>query len=139
MPVEISVPFRVADDGSIATETNPDIQIGQQVRSLIGTEPGERVMLPDYGIPLSGVLFEPDDQLVGQEMAQMVANGLALYAPGVVVKSVTPVPTPDGYGIATVNVQFTRSEAPDTNPALSRSINTALVSAGGEVREVIRG
>lgn len=139
MPVEISIPFRIADDGGVAFEDNPDRQIAQHVRALVGTEPGERVMLPTYGVPLKEYLFSVDDEIAEQQIAHAVTDGLAQYEPGVIVRSVTPVPTVDGDGIAMVDVQFIRSEAPGTNASLARSINTAEIRVGGEVREVIRG
>ena len=139
MPVEISIPFRIADDGGVAFEDNPDKQIAQHVRALVGTEPGERVMLPTYGVPLKGHLFDPDDEIAEQEIAQAVIDGLGSFEPGVVVRSIAPVPTVDGDGIAQVEVQFVRSEAPGSDASLARSINTAEIRVGGEVREVIRG
>jgi len=139
MPVEIAIPFRVADDGGIAFEENPDRQIAQHVRSLVGTEPGERVMLPTYGVDLGGFVFDPDDEIAEIEIAQAVTDGMARFEPGAIVQGVTPLPTQDGDGIAMVEVLFTRSEAPGTDAALARNVNTAEVRVGGEVREAIRG
>jgi phage baseplate assembly protein W len=52
--------FPVATDatGAIA-EAAYEIDIEQSVRIILGTEPGERVMRPDFGAGLRGMVFEP--------------------------------------------------------------------------------
>jgi len=52
--------FPVATDatGAIA-EAAYETDIEQAVRIILGTEPGERVMRPDFGAGLRGMVFEP--------------------------------------------------------------------------------
>ena len=139
MPVEISVPFHIADDGSVAFESSPDRQIAQRVNALVSTEPGERVMQPGYGVALQALVFETDDELVTAETTDIVAKALSFYEPGLILRSVNPVRGKHGDGISTVEVQYSRSDAASTDASLARNVNTAEVRIGGEVREVIRG
>lgn len=138
-PVAMRIPFGVAPDGGIAIETDPDRQIAQRVRGLIGTEPGQRVMNVRMGLSLASMLFEPGDDLIQAELIHDVTDLLAGYEPGVVVLSVLPVVNSIGDGLAGLEVDFTRTEHPSTPTRLAQSINTAIIEVGGSVSEVIRG
>ena len=52
--------FPVAVDAirEIATAAYED-DVQQAIRIILGTEPGERVMRPDFGTGLRGLMFEP--------------------------------------------------------------------------------
>ncbi len=47
----ISFPFRADVRGAVATTRVRDEQIAQAIADVLETRQGERVMLPDYGIP----------------------------------------------------------------------------------------
>jgi phage baseplate assembly protein W len=139
MPSEIAVPFALTPEGSIAVETDPDRQISSHIKVLVGTNPGERVMLPGYGVPLASLLFEQDNDLVEEDIRDLVVAALGTWEPGAFVTRVTPEYDNDGYGMATVNVEFTRTESPSSPDGLARNVNTVTISAAGDVREEVRG
>lgn len=138
MPVEIAIPFRLNAGGGIAVESNPNAQIRQHVMSLINTEPSERVVLGDYGVPLSDALFAEGDEIVAVELGDAIASALAKWEPGVVLMNVGAVPGPEADGLATIDVKYLRSDAPDSNVS-GRNSNIAVIRVGGRVDEVIRG
>lgn len=137
MPVEISLPFRLGLDGRIVVESNPDRQIKQHVESLVATEPGERVMLPTYGVPTTSLVFEPDDDFISGEIKEFVENGLRKWEPGVHLRRATPIVSAGGDGLAGVAVDYARADGPDATTA--RHVNTAVIHVGGRVSEVVRG
>jgi phage baseplate assembly protein W len=139
MPTEIAFPFRLASDGTIAVETNPDRQIAQHVNALIGTQPGERVMLPDYGVPVADLLFDPDATFVAQEISRAVTTAFNTYEPGVVLQKATPIPDASQMSLARIEVDYMRREAGSSPSSLSLQTNTAVVRVGGTVSEVISG
>lgn len=139
MPSEISIPFRLGPDSKIAVETDPNAQIRAHVMSLVNTEPGERVVLGGYGVPLADALFEGSDEVVAQDVAVDIADAMAIYEPGVQILELAPVPGASGDGLATVSFKYLRTDAPTTNIAVSRNQNVAVITAGGKVSEVIRG
>lgn len=139
MPSEIAVPFRLDETGRIATVTNPDDQIRQHVQSLVGTSPGERVMLSSYGVPLERLLFGADEEFTEVETAELVGAALSTWEPGVFLRSVAPIPDQDDLGVASVAVDYARTESPTSPDGLARGVNRAVIRVGGEVREQIRG
>jgi phage baseplate assembly protein W len=138
MPSEIAIPFHLDADKKIAVETDPNRQIRQHVMSLINTEPVERVVLTNYGIPLSRLLFEEGDEQVALELSDLLREGFARWEPGISLRSVNPEAGEDGDGIARVNVQYLRTDAPSTGVQGART-NVAIIRAGGKVTEVVRG
>lgn len=138
MSIEIAIPFRLDTEGRIASESNPNRQIRQHVMSLINTEPGERVVLGDYGVALSDGLFENDDETVAIDLGDEIMAAFARWEPGVRTGHVGGVPGARGDGLALVQVQYLRTDAPDTQVAGSSS-NIATIHVGGRVSEVVRG
>ena len=139
MPTELLHPFAVGPDGSIAVTTDPDMQIRQHVRALVGTQPGERVVLADYGVSTMELLFDSGDDLVAESIANQARAALGIYEPGVVLQQCIPVAHAEGSGIAEIAVNYVRRESATTSSSLSRNTNTAIISVGGHVSEVVRG
>lgn len=136
MPVEIAIPFRLDDTGRIAVESNPNAQIRQHVMSLINTEPSQRVVISDYGVPLVDALFDNDDDTVAFELAELIKGAFARWEPGVALQNVDAVPG-ELDGRTTVVVNWVRQDAPETHTA--KNTNVATVRIGGHVDERVRG
>lgn len=138
MPSEISIPFQLGADMTILAETNPDAQIRQHVMSLVNTEPGERAVLGNYGVPLADSLFEGADEVVAADVAVDIADAMSTFEPGVNILSLTPVAGQPGDGLATIQFQYQRADAATTSIAVSAQQNVAVITASGQVSEVIR-
>ena len=127
--VEISVPFMLTSGGSIGTTTDPDTQVTQHVRSLVETTPGERVMMPDYGVSMQGFVFEPGVTPASLDITNQVQAQMAKWEPTVNVVGVVPVGD-EMNGVVSVEVNYTRGpNAPLASPVVS----TATVLGGGQV------
>ena len=61
----------------------------QNLRQLLLTELGERVMLPDYGVALRKYLFSPLDEHLFNEIRKDILSSLARYAKFVRVKKLS--------------------------------------------------
>lgn len=73
-------PVGVADDGRIATAQHEE-DIRQAIRIILDTEPGERVMRPDFGAGLRGLLFEPINTTTLALARHRVERALVLWEP----------------------------------------------------------
>lgn len=128
MGTNFVVPFQLDSRGRVATTTDPNAIANERVNSLIGTYPGERVMLPQYGVNLPSYLFTPD--II--ESTDMIANDINAqmdqWEPSITILDITPVTTQSDQGIMDVNVEFTISSDPTFTPTL-----VATVEVGGNV------
>lgn len=72
-------PVGVAE-GRIATALHEE-DIRQAIRIILDTEPGERVMRPDFGAGLRGLLFEPINTTTLALARHRVERALVLWEP----------------------------------------------------------
>jgi hypothetical protein len=129
--IEIQTPFQLTPSGAIAVTTDPGVQAQQHVTSLVSTSPGERVMLPAYGVPLAALVFASNDPVVVATIEQDVTTALAEWEPSIIVNSVSPAAGQDpSQGAAMVNVDF---QAGATPGAPGASVQTATILVGGTV------
>ncbi len=77
--------------GRLATAADEDL-IHQSIRIIIGTNPGERVMRPDFGAGLSAFVFEPMNSTTLQALRKRVQDSLIDWEPRIDVQEVTVTP-----------------------------------------------
>ena len=73
-------PIGIDATGEIATAAYED-DIQQAIRIILGTEPGERVMRPDFGTGLRGLMFEPINTTTIALAQHRVQQALILWEP----------------------------------------------------------
>lgn len=99
----ISFPFRPDVRGTTATVSVRSTLITQAIADVIETRQGERVMLPDFGIP--DFVFAVQDFSFAARLAYHLETQIAKYVP--LVKSVAVKADTDDDGRAVVNVRYT--------------------------------
>jgi phage baseplate assembly protein W len=101
--------------GRTATAAYDD-DIREAIRIIIGTNPGERVMRPDFGAGLNQFLFEPVNTTTIATLQQRVRNSLVDWEPRIDVNTVTvtseyppdaTVPDPFGRDVLFIQVAYT--------------------------------
>ena len=70
-------------------------QIKSDLLCLLLTNPGERVMLPEFGTPLKQLLFEQNDSFLRQEAQRVIAQAISLWEPRIVVQKIEVSSNPD--------------------------------------------
>jgi hypothetical protein len=86
-------PPEVNTDGSIElTEYEADVQ--QAILIILGTNPGERVMRPDFGAGLNAFVFEPVNTATMNAIATQVQESLIDWEPRITVLQVNVTADP---------------------------------------------
>ena len=87
--------FPVATDatGAIAVAAY-EADIEQSIRIILGTEPGERVMRPDFGAGLRGLVFEPMNTTTIALVRHRVEQALIVWEPRIDSVTVTVAADP---------------------------------------------
>jgi phage baseplate assembly protein W len=97
--------------GRLGIAVGPDA-VAQSIVAILDTEPGERVMRPDFGCGLRAFLMEPNSVATRARIQREVANALAIWEPRIVIESVEVIPAEDPaqilIGIAYVHVRDRR-------------------------------
>lgn len=63
-------------------------QIKSDLLVLLLTEPGERVMLPEFGTPLKQFFFEQNDSVIVEKVRQAIANSIRNWEPRIAVTAI---------------------------------------------------
>ena len=66
--------------GLLAKKNGVD-QIKADLLQLLLTNPGERVMLPNFGTPLRKLVFEPNDAVLEQAAKVMISEAINAWEP----------------------------------------------------------
>lgn len=64
-------------------------QIKSDLLTLLLTNPGERVFLPDYGTPLKRLIFEPNDPTLEITAKNMIVESISRWEPRIVVNQIS--------------------------------------------------
>lgn len=99
----ISFPPRVDARGSVVTTDDRSEIIQQAIRDIIETRRGERVMMPDYGIP--DFVFAVQNFSFVHRLAYLLERQIKAYVP--LVKSVTVTRGEDEEGRIEINLRYT--------------------------------
>jgi phage baseplate assembly protein W len=63
-------------------------QVKSDLLVLLLTEPGERVMLPEFGTPLKKFLFEPNTSLLVDSVKETISNSIKMWEPRIAVSQI---------------------------------------------------
>jgi Bacteriophage baseplate protein W len=100
----LAFPVAVDKDGAVAlAEYEEDIR--QAIRIILDTDPGERVMRPDFGAGLRALLFEPINTHTLALARHRVEQALILWEPridSILVKVEAQAPL----GILNINIRY---------------------------------
>jgi phage baseplate assembly protein W len=55
---------------------------------LLLTNPGERVMMPQFGTPLATLLFDPNDAFLAEKARNMIINSISRWEPRIVIDAI---------------------------------------------------
>lgn len=89
-------PFRFDPSrGSIETSEFED-NIRQCITIILGTKPGERQMLPQFGCRIHELVFAPNTRSTSVMIAHYVEEALARWEPRITVTKVESWPDPGG-------------------------------------------
>ncbi|MEL6344076.1 MAG: GPW/gp25 family protein [Myxococcota bacterium] len=81
--------------GAVATSEFEE-NIRQSITIILGTRPGERQMLPDFGCRIHELLFAPNTPSTARQARRYVEEALVNWEPRIEVTDVRSEPDPSG-------------------------------------------
>ncbi len=102
----VSFPLRVDAEGRIAWSAGPD-NIRESIRVILMTEPGERVMLRQFGAGLKRFLFQPNVVATHRQIEDAISNAIGRWEQRVEVTDVSVVASPDDDQAAIADIRYT--------------------------------
>ena len=83
-----TVPLTLDDKFGYSMNSSLAAVASQNFKMLILTAPGERIMLPDFGVGLRNFLFEQKSPLLENSLRERIDQQVAKYMPSVVIEGV---------------------------------------------------
>lgn len=125
MDREISLPFRLNAQGRIATTVDP-VEAGRQhITTFLLTDPGERVMRPDFGSPIRTAVFEPLNELTASLLLERCRDKVTQYVNGVVLQNLS-APVDSASATLQLTIEFALAVG-----AGEGAVRTTTISTGG--------
>ncbi len=97
-------PLRAAPSGGIAL-SGQERKIEEAIRTVVGTQRGERVMRPEYGSNLKRLLFAPNTRATANLARHYVEESLRAWEPRIMVEEVV-VENDPGNGLLLIDVHY---------------------------------
>lgn len=80
--------------------------VRDSMRIILTTQPGERIMLPNFGAGLRAFLFEPNVPATHRLMEEQIQHALRRWEPRIALASVRVSEHPDDPSRATVSITY---------------------------------
>ena len=91
-----AVPFHFDPASGGVAFSEQEENIRQSISIILGTQPGERQMLPEFGCRVHELLFAPNNGYAGALAAQYVEDALRRWERRINVERVLAAPDPSG-------------------------------------------
>ncbi len=109
-----SFPFAIAPGGGVAVAQGRD-KVRQNLRALLATRHGERVMLRDYGTRIHSLVHDPNDEALGILIKRQLQEALLAWEPRVLI---TRIGFERSEGELHVRLDYTHTDEPSTDTLL---------------------
>ena len=101
----VAFPPRVGPDGRVAWSVGVD-NVRESIRIILLTEPGERLMLPEFGGRLRSYLFEPNTPATRRVIQEEIRNALTLWEPRIQLLNVAVDSDPNDARAAIATISY---------------------------------
>jgi len=88
----LSYPLTANTNSGYFSKESGKALVRNNLKQLLSTDLGERVLLPLYGIDLKKYLFQPMDQILFESIKNEILNAVAMYATNVRVLKIGVYP-----------------------------------------------
>ena len=104
--IGLELPFARSRTGLFGlTETTLE-QAGHNIKNLLLTAKGERVMQPDFGSDLRALLFEQADENIGERIEETILESISTWLPYISVEKIDIIEDTSNPNLMKVNLNF---------------------------------
>jgi len=82
------LPIRIDPQHGFSLTKTPREAVKQNFKNLILTSPGERIMIPEFGVGLRRYLFEPQSTVTFRDLRGRIQDQVSTYLPFIHIKQI---------------------------------------------------
>ncbi len=99
-------PIRLKGDESEIALSSDEDKIGESIRIILGTAPGERLMRPDFGCGIHDYVFAPNNVRTGGLIRYHVEEALNRWEPRIDLQDVSVEPGSDNPSLILISITY---------------------------------
>ena len=136
--VGIDLPIRFADEkeGGFATTKTTMDAVKNNIRNLLNTHRGERIMQPQMGTTLRRIIFDQIDETTVLKIEDAILDAFQIWLPFVIVRDIQM--TNDSIDTDTnkvnINIVFSIKQDPNTTDSVTLGFSSDINTAGSTNR-----
>tara|TARA_R100000742_G_C4213352_1_gene39101 strand:+ start:7 stop:420 length:414 start_codon:yes stop_codon:yes gene_type:complete len=111
--IGLRMPFDKAETGLFGTTETTLEQAGHNIKNLLLTAKGERVMQPDFGSNLRALLFEQEDENLNVDIKETIQETMSTWLPYINISSVDITQNEKIPNQMKVDIDFSLNYEPD--------------------------
>jgi hypothetical protein len=111
--IGLRMPFDKAETGLFGTTETTLEQAGHNIKNLLLTAKGERVMQPDFGSNLRALLFEQEDENLNVDIEETIQEAMSTWLPYINISSVDITQNEKIPNQMKVDIDFSLNYEPD--------------------------
>ena len=111
--IGLELPFARSRTGLFGlTETTLE-QVGHNIKNLLLTAKGERVMQPDFGSDLRALLFEQTDENIEERIEETILESISTWLPYISIQKIDIIQDESNLNLMKVDLDFSLNYEPD--------------------------
>ena len=111
--IGLRMPFDKSETGLFGTTETTLEQAGHNIKNLLLTAKGERVMQPDFGSNLRSLLFEQEDENLNINIKEAIQEAMSTWLPYISISSVDITQDEKKLNQMKVDIDFSLNYEPD--------------------------
>ena len=126
-----SFPPTFASNGADVETVSAADDVQQSLEILLGTQPGERVLLEQYGCDLHRFLFEEVDQGLVNSLTGLISDAILFYEPRITLNDLDISQSDAEAGLLVISIDYTiRTTNSRYNMVYPFYLNEAITPGG---------
>jgi len=111
--IGLELPFARSSRGLFGQTTTTLEQAGHNIKNLLLTSKGERVMQPDFGSDLRSLLFEQADDNINNDIKEAISDAMSNWLPYINISSVNVIENETNLNQMKVSIDFSLNYDPN--------------------------
>lgn len=84
-------PLFFSQEGGYASNKSIKEVVKQNIKNIVLTSPGERIMIPEFGVGIRNFLFEQNSAQTVSLIRRRIENQIAVYMPFIELQEIQPI------------------------------------------------
>ena len=133
--IGLKLPFNRGKSGLFSQSQTTLEQAGSNIKNLLLTAKGERVMQPDFGSRLRDLLFEQYTEDLEERIAEEIQEAISTWLPYINIASVNIIQSDEDPNTTSVDIDFSLNYEPDRFESITLNLDgdseSTSTSGGG--------